>query len=210
LLLFSNTGDSDKTKAALLRQLNRICHKDLPAPSKIYLASNPLLSHYMKPAFLNVIKSFIAVSNYTSILSYSSTLGNYIIPNLAATYHTQPITDVIAIRKSFFYFDFQAVFFLLDKDDILSRFVYTSNAVQEYKYTPKIKFITISPHKFKIPHAIDAQIEMEFNVIDFSNFVSKEKENKLNFIEEITHDSSDFLETAQIVSFYSLYLIIFR
>ena len=107
----------------------------------------------------NAIKKFAEDSDYTHILSPSSTFGKNMSPRLSALMDVQQISDITKIIS----------------DDTFERPIYAGNAIAKVKSSDQIKIITVRSTCFE-PCALNSSVDVE------SLTVNIDKDNSVSFV----------------------------
>jgi len=126
---------------------------------KIYKIDNELFKNPLAENLSNAIKKFAEDSDYTHILSPSSTFGKNMSPKLSALMDVQQISDITKIIS----------------DDTFERPIYAGNAIAKVKSSDQIKIITVRSTCFE-PCALNSSVDVE------SLTVNLDKNNSVSFV----------------------------
>lgn len=126
---------------------------------KIYKIDNELFKNPLAENLSNAIKKFAEDSDYTHILSPSSTFGKNMSPRLSALMDVQQISDITKIIS----------------DDTFERPIYAGNAIAKVKSSDQIKIITVRSTCFE-PCALNSSVDVE------SLSVNIDKDNSVSFV----------------------------
>ena len=126
---------------------------------KIYKIDNELFKNPLAENLSNAIKKFAEDSDYTHILSPSSTFGKNMSPRLSALMDVQQISDITKIIS----------------DDTFERPIYAGNAIAKVKSSDQIKIITVRSTCFE-PCALNSSVDVE------SLTVNLDKNNSVSFV----------------------------
>ena len=126
---------------------------------KIYKIDNELFKNPLAENLSNAIKKFAEDSDYTHILSPSSTFGKNMSPKLSALMDVQQISDITKIIS----------------DDTFERPIYAGNAIAKVKSSDQIKIITVRSTCFE-PCALNSSVDVE------SLTVNIDKDNSVSFV----------------------------
>ena len=126
---------------------------------KIYKIDNELFKNPLAENLSNAIKKFAEDSDYTHILSPSSTFGKNMSPRLSALMDVQQISDITKIIS----------------DDTFERPIYAGNAIAKVKSSDQIKIITVRSTCFE-PCALNSSVDVE------SLTVNIDKDNSVSFV----------------------------
>ena len=126
---------------------------------KIYKIDNELFKNPLAENLSNAIQKFAESSDYTHILSPSSTFGKNMSPKLSALMDVQQISDITKIIS----------------DDTFERPIYAGNAIAKVKSSDQIKIITVRSTCFE-PCALNSNVDVE------SLAVNLDKSNSISFV----------------------------
>ena len=126
---------------------------------KIYKIDNELFKNPLAENLSSAIQKFAEDSDYTHILSPSSTFGKNMSPKLSALMDVQQISDITKIIS----------------DDTFERPIYAGNAIAKVKSSDKIKIITVRSTCFE-PCALNSSVDVE------SLTVNLDKDNSVSFV----------------------------
>ena len=124
---------------------------------KIYKIDNELFQNPLAENLSKAIHKFTEGSDYTHILSPSSTFGKNMSPKLSALMDVQQISDITKIIS----------------DDTFERPIYAGNAIAKVKSNDPIKIITVRPTCFE-PCALNSSVDVESleTNLDKNNLIS--------------------------------------
>ena len=111
---------------------------------KIYKIDHELFKNPLAENLSKAIQKFTEGSDYTHILSPSSTFGKNMSPKLSALMDVQQISDITKIIS----------------DDTFERPIYAGNAIAKVKSNDPIKIITVRPTCFE-PCALNSSVNVE-------------------------------------------------
>ena len=126
---------------------------------KIYKIDNELFKNPLAENLSNAIQKFAQDSDYTHILSPSSTFGKNMSPKLSTLMDVQQISDITKIIS----------------DDTFERPIYAGNAIAKVKSSDQIKVITVRSTCFE-PCALNSSVDVE------SLTVNLDKNNSVSFV----------------------------
>ncbi len=126
---------------------------------KIYKVDNELFENPLAENLSKAIHKFAEESDYTHILSPSSTFGKNMSPKLSALMDVQQISDITKIIS----------------DDTFERPIYAGNAIAKIKSNDPVKIITVRSTCFE-PCALNSNVDVE------NLTVNLDKNNLISFI----------------------------
>ena len=126
---------------------------------KIYKIDNELFKNPLAENLSNAIQKFAEGSDYTHILSPSSTFGKNMSPKLSALMDVQQISDITKIIS----------------DDTFERPIYAGNAIAKVKSSDQIKVITVRSTCFE-PCALNSSVDVESLTVNYDKSKSDRPE----------------------------------
>ena len=126
---------------------------------KIYKIDNELFENPLAENLSKAIQKFAEGSDYTHILSPSSTFGKNMSPKLSALMDVQQISDITKIIS----------------DDTFERPIYAGNAIATVKSNDPIKIITVRSTCFE-PCALTSNVDVENLTVNI------DKNNSVSFV----------------------------
>ncbi len=126
---------------------------------KIYKVDNELFENPLAENLSKAIQKFATSSDYTHILSPSSTFGKNMSPKLSALMDVQQISDITKIISH----------------DTFERPIYAGNAIAKVKSNDPVKIITVRSTCFE-PCTLNSSVDVE------SLTVNLDKNNSVSFV----------------------------